>query len=96
VGSLRRVIGVIRPRPVAVDERHHGEHLEFKAGWSVAFCLREGLSQERADVLEPAMPQVSARLRQQDRRPHPRNDGRGHVTGARHIARISRACRLLS
>ena len=71
MSSPGRVIGVVRPRPVAADERHHAEHLELDAGRSLAPGFGQGLVQERADVLVPARPQMGAGLGQQHGRPQP-------------------------
>ena len=71
---------MVRPRPVAIEERHHAEHLEFDAGHVVPLCLRERLVQESADILVPAVPQVGARLRQQHGRPQSRHRGHWHAT----------------
>ena len=88
MGSLRRVLRAVHPRPVALDERRHTERLELETGQSVAFGFRSRLVQQRADVLVPAVPQMGARLRQQHRRPQPRHDGcRCVVTAAQEAIR---------
>jgi hypothetical protein len=56
VGAASGVVRVVRPRPVAVEECHHAEHLEFDAGHAVPLRLRQRLVEKSADILVHAVP----------------------------------------